>query len=156
LAWRARPMEVCPGFHLALLTCRAAGGDDQAAIALATVTLILEISTDMIDSALDQETGNEWPGEDPRLIEMVGMMLMAGLAPRAVARVPTTQRRKALLQQEVATRLLRVFAGEMLDVQTFARTDVTLAEVTRATFGKTGERRALYAVLGAIGAAASP
>jgi hypothetical protein len=151
---RALPSEFCPGIHLALLTCMAAGGEEAIAVSLAAATLILEISADMIDSVWDEEVDQLWPGDDPRLIEMVGMMLMAGVTPQALAAVPTTDRRKVSLQTTAAARLLRVAAGEMLDVQTFARSDVTMEEITLATLGKTGERRAVYAVLGAIAAGA--
>jgi geranylgeranyl pyrophosphate synthase len=149
LAWRAAPRAFCPAVHLPILTCVASGGDEQAARDLAAATTLLELSMDLLDRVWDRETEDTWADEDPRLIEMAGILLMSSVVPLALAAVSAPAVPLATLHSTVATRLLAIAAGELRDLATFGRADVTLDDATAATVGKTGERRALYAVLGA-------
>jgi hypothetical protein len=159
LARRAGPGKLAPAVHLPLLTCAAAGGDERDALPLAVCTTILELSMDFLDHVWDEETDQTWGHEDPRVLEMTGILLMVSVAPLALAEVPAPAERITALQRTISARLLRVAAGEMLDLRTIGAAEgghVSLEEVAAATRGKTGERRALYAVLGAMLADAPP
>lgn len=156
LAERIDDSAFCPCIDLPLLTYSAAGGSEHDMMPLSVAMTILELSMDLFDRVWDVETARTWPGVDPRLIEITGAMLMSGVVPRVIATLPLSPERIAAIHAVVATRLLRIAAGELRDLRTFGRSDVTLEEVSAATRGKTGERRALYAVVGAMSAGAPP
>jgi hypothetical protein len=156
LARRARSGAFTPAVHLPLLCCAAAGGEEREAIPLAVATAVLELAMDLLDHEWDGETSSQWSGQDPRLIGAAAITLMVGVFPLALARAAGQSRRAAAMQQIAAERMLRVSAGQMLDLRLFAQPRPTLADAHAATVGKTGERRALYAALGAMLADASP
>lgn len=140
----------CPAIDLPLLSYACCGHVMEDAHALAVGTTILELAMDLLDRVWDGETEQTWPGLDPRTLEVTGCLLLGGVAPLVFARLPTSPARRLMLQRAVAAQTLRIGAGEFLDLETFGRSDVTLDEVRAATLGKTGERRALYAMAGAI------
>jgi hypothetical protein len=145
-----------PAVHLPLLCCSAAGGAEDEAVALAVTTSVLELAMDLLDHEWDGETSTQWSGEDQRLISAAAITLMVGVVPLALARAAVQPARAAPMQRLVAERLLRISAGQMLDLRLFGERQPTLADAYAAAVGKTGERRALYAALGAMLAGAAP
>jgi geranylgeranyl pyrophosphate synthase len=153
---RAPAGRFSPAIHLPLACCLGAGGDEADATIVAAARLFLETAMDLLDHVWDGESEETWPGVDPRLVEALAVTIMAGVVPAAIARVRVPAAQLVALHRAIAEHLLRISAGEVLDLALFGRSDVTLDQVNAAVLGKTGERRALYATVGALVAGAPP
>jgi geranylgeranyl pyrophosphate synthase len=147
---RARVGVLAPAIHLPLLCFAAAGGSEADAIPLAVATAIAELAMDVFDHEMDGETSAQWQGESSSIIQAAATTLLVGAFPLAIARAAARPEQAATMQRIAAQRMLRISAGQVLDLCLFNRTQLTLDEANAAAVGKTGERRALYSVLGAL------
>ena len=143
-----------PSVHLPLLVALGIDSEEDAPIQLAMATALMELGMDLLDDLADRETGKHWQGWPPSAIQLAAMLVTGAFGQLAISTLPLEGDRIALLQACVARRLVAIAAGQQLDLQLVSSRSPSLDQVERANAGKTGERRALYAELGALYAGA--
>lgn len=143
-----------PSVHMPLLVVLGIQGEDDAPIQLAMATALMELGMDLLDDLGDREIGEHWQGWPPSAIQLAAMLVTGAFGQLAISMLPLKGDRIASLQSCVARRLVAIAAGQQLDLQLASSPSPSLDQVERANAGKTGERRALYAELGALYAGA--
>jgi Polyprenyl synthetase len=143
----------CPSVVLPRLVYQAVTGKDaddaiEGARPAVTVASLLETGIDLLDHLQDDELDSSWGPHAAAVVPMVSLCLLGPAAQLAVTQLPVSAARRDRVQALVANQLLAIAAGQQLDVGTRSATP-SVATIERCVLGKTGERRALYARLGA-------
>jgi hypothetical protein len=148
---RARRTEapLTPSVHLPLLAFGAVTGDDSPALPLAAATALLELGVDLLDHVADGELDGAWAGL-PRALPVLAAAGFLGPLPQlALADLDAAPETIAALQRTLSEGLVAIGAGQQQDLMLTGRGEADLDAVEAAARGKTGERRALYARMGA-------
>ncbi len=154
-ARRAEPL-LTPSVHLPLLVFGAIAGDESPALPLAAATALLELGVDLLDHIADGELDPAWAEVPAALAQLAATGFLSAIPQLALAELDAPAETVALLQRSLAEGLFAIGAGQQRDLASTLGDAPALDEVERAAFGKTGERRALYARLAAQLAGAAP
>lgn len=133
----------------------AVRGDDAGALPLAIATALLWTGIDLFDDVMDGDLPPALDGAGAAEISLAAVTLISALAPLALSLAPTAAATTVAMQQTLARGLLRMSAGQQLDVTTVGSAMPSVEAATAAAAGKTGEGVAMLATLAAQFAGAS-
>jgi geranylgeranyl pyrophosphate synthase len=150
---RAAAPGPSPAPHLALLVYAAETGDPAPARPLGLATALAELGMDLIDHVTDSELGRRWHEPRPERRLIAGISLLAS-APLALEELDLPQPRRDHLRHHFLSGLFPVAAGQLRDLELRHEPAPAPEAVQAAVQGKTGDRRAHYAHLGALAAGA--
>lgn len=118
-------------------------------IPLAAATTTLFAGIHLLDDLIDGDLSGEWGTMDVGQVHLTAHALLSTLPQLMIANLNIPAGQKNLLQDSLATGLLRMAAGQMEDVRMTGRQDVQTVQVEDALRGKSGEELALFARLAA-------
>jgi heptaprenyl diphosphate synthase len=141
--------------HTPALIHAAVTGDERPAWPLAAGLALLDLGVRLLDALADGELDGRWAGFRQEEIGLVAMGLTCVWPQLAIHELAAPCDIRLAMARRLGRGLALVAAGQQLDLR--QRGDATLDadEAERAAAGKTGERRATYAALGALLAGAS-
>jgi geranylgeranyl pyrophosphate synthase len=145
-----------PSIDLRLGVYAAITGSDEAAVSLAAAGALVCLSVKLFDDLADGDRQSHWAGYSAGEINLAAATVLSALPQLILARLDLTPPRRLRMQQILAEGLLRISAGQQVDLALTGTHEVSVAEVEAAVIGKTGERFATYCRLAAEMAAASP
>ena len=145
-----------PGIELPLGVYAAITGSDEAAVSLAAACALVCLSVSLFDDLADGDRQSHWAGYSAGEINLAAATMLSTLPPLILARLDLTPLRRLRMQQILAEGLLRISAGQQVDLALTGTHEVSVAEVEAAVIGKTGERFATYCRLAAEMAGAMP
>jgi geranylgeranyl pyrophosphate synthase len=151
---RAAAPGLSPAPHLALLVHGAETGDHVPARPLGLATALAELGMDLVDHVTDAESGRRWHEPRPERRLIAGIALLAS-APLALEEMDLPPARRDLVRHRFLSGLFAVAAGQQRDLDLRRESAPSAEAVQAAVEGKTGARRAHYALLGALTAGAS-
>ena len=152
----AQPGELIPSVHLPLLVAAHLLGDDLEAVPVAILAATLELAMDLADAMADGEVDDRWPALPAPSVPLVAMLLTSAVPMRAISTLEAPADRRLAMLDALGRQGLLIAHGQQLDLMLTRARAPSAATVAASNRGKTGERRALYAILAArfAGAAA--
>jgi geranylgeranyl pyrophosphate synthase len=145
-----------PSIELPLGVYAAITGSDEAAVSLAAACALVCLSVKLFDDLADGDRQSHWAGHSAGEINLAAATVLSALPQLILARLDLAPLRRLRMQQILADGLLRISAGQQVDLALTGTHEVSVAEVEAAVIGKTGERFATYCRLAAEMAAATP
>jgi hypothetical protein len=146
--------EFLPALDVPSAVMAAVRGRPDGAADIAAATLLMEAGIYLLDHVADAELGAEWNGVPPQLVHLAGTGLATTLPQIALAGLDAPAEMRLRLGCIALDGLVRIAAGQQLDIEDRCVPGPDLERVERAVAAKTGERRALYATLAATFAGA--
>jgi hypothetical protein len=152
----AQPGDLLPSVHLPLLVAAHVSGDDREAVPVAVLAAVLELGMDLADAMADGEIDGRWPELPAAAVPLVAMLMTSAVPMRAVSMLEAPATRRLAMLDALGRQGLLIAYGQQLDLMLTRARAPGSATVAASNRGKTGERRALYAILAARFAGAAP
>jgi len=145
-----------PSIELPLAVYAAVTGEEDAAVPLAAACALVFLGLDLFDDLADGDRQAHWAGHSAAEINLAAATVLCVLPPLILARLDIAPARRLRMQQILAEGLLRISAGQQVDLALTGAQEPTVAEVEAAIIGKSGEQSATYCALAAEMAGATP
>ncbi|GAC1635806.1 MAG: polyprenyl synthetase family protein [Chloroflexota bacterium] len=153
---QVRSAELQPFVSLPLLVHAAVRGDDTPALPLAVATTLLFLGIDIHDDLADGDLPDHWNGCRTAEISLVAATLLCALPQLVLSELDLPPSHRDAMQRTVAQGLLRMSGGQHMDLAHAGASWVSARAVEASVRAKSGEEAALFAVLAAQAAGASP
>jgi heptaprenyl diphosphate synthase len=141
--------------HTPALIHAALAGDERPAWPLAAALALVDLGIRLLDALADGDLDLRWAPFRPGEIELVGIGLACVWPQLAIQELAAPCELRLAMARRLGQGLALVAAGQQLDLRQRGEAAVDPDGAERAAVGKTGERRATYAALGAMLAGAS-
>jgi geranylgeranyl pyrophosphate synthase len=116
---------------------------------LAAACSLVFLGLDILDDVADGDRPPHWGDHGPAAMNLAGATILSTLPPLIVAGLDAPAERRAAMQVELASGLLRMSAGQQIDLVLTGSTAADAARVEASVVGKSGEQIATYCVLAA-------
>ena len=141
--------------RLPLLVHGAVLGDQQGALPLAGIALLLFIGIDLLDDIMDSDITPYWRGANAAETLLVATTLTCALPQAAITSLQAPAGVRASMQGTLARGLLWMARGQLTDIRSTGTTSLAPDDVLSSVSDKSGAFTAMLAELGAILAGAS-
>ncbi len=148
--------DCIPSIDLPLGVYAAITGSDEAAVSLAAACALVCLSVKLFDDLADGDRQSHWAGYSAGEVNLAAATMLSTLPQLILTRLDLAPLRRLRMQEILAEGLLRISAGQQVDLALTGTREASVAEVEAAVIGKTGERFATYCRLAAEMAGAAP
>lgn len=145
-----------PFMDLPPLVYAALHGNEKPVYPLTVATTLLYLGIDLLDDLADGDLGSHWRGHPHGEIQLIATTLLSSLPQMALGKLNISAHGRDQLQRTLAEGLLRMSAGQQMDLSHTGLKEITTANVEASVIAKSGEELALFASLAAQFHGAAP
>ena len=138
-----------PCVELPLAVCAALRMDEDAAIPLAVATTMLFLGIDILDDLADGDLPSYWAGFRQAEMHLLAATLLSALPQLALSELATLPERRDAMQRSLASGLLRMSAGQQMDILHARASRVSASAVEASVMAKSGQEAATFTTLAA-------